>query len=300
MTDIVIVGAGTAGLTAAVYARRAGKSVLLIESDVYGGQITYSPRVENFPGFAAVSGSEFATKLLDQATALGAETEFPKVLAVRDENGVKTVVTDGGEFACKAVILATGGRHRKLGVAREDELAGAGVSYCAVCDGAFFKNRTVAVVGGGSAALQDAMFLSANCAKVYLIHRRDEFRGEETLAERLAERENVEFVLSATVRELLGEGTLSGVVVRTPEGERTLEVAGLFVAVGMAPDNAAFANLVDLDETGYIVAGEDCLTRTPGVYAAGDCRTKRIRQLTTAAGDGTVAALAACQYCDRV
>ena len=297
--DVIIVGAGTAGLTAAVYARRAGKTALLLESELYGGQIALSPRVENFPGFAEISGSDFAAKLYEQATALGAQSEFCKVLSITD-GATKTVHTDAGDFTGKTVILATGGRHRKLGLPREEELTGAGVSYCAVCDGAFFKGRTVAVVGGGSAALQDALFLAAGCERVYLIHRRASFRGEERLAQQLRQHENVTFVLNATVSALLGDKALNGIRVNTPEGSRELPVAGLFIAVGMAPENEAFRNVADLDETGYIVAGEDCLTRTPGIFAAGDCRTKSIRQLTTAAADGTVAALAACRYADSI
>ena len=298
--DIVIVGAGTAGLTAAIYGRRAGKTVMVLESEVYGGQITQSPRVENYPGFAEVSGGEFGMKLYEQAAALGAETEFCRATGIRTEGAEKVVETDAGEFRAKTVILATGGRHRKLGIEREEELSGAGVSYCAVCDGAFFKGRDVAVVGGGSAALQDALFLANGCRKVYLIHRRDEFRGEARLAGQLEARENVEILRSARVKALLGEQTLSGVDVTTPEGVQRLEVSGLFIAVGMAPENEAFRSVADLDETGYLIAGEDCRTRTPGIYAAGDCRTKQIRQLTTAAADGTVAALAACHDVDEM
>ncbi len=298
MYDIIIIGAGPAGLTAAIYARRAGKSCLVIEKGAFGGQISLSPKLENYPGFAEISGTEFSDRLVEQALALGAEVELDEVTAVNDKGEVKTVSTLSGEFEAKAVIVAAGAKHRRLGVEREEELTGMGVSYCAVCDGAFFKGATVAVVGGGSSALQDAMMLSDICEKVYLIYR-STLRGEQALVSALEKRANVEFIPGGVVSALRGEFELEGINVSTPEGEREMALQGLFVAVGYEPDNAPFSAVLDIDEWGYAVSGEDCLGRSPGVFVAGDCRTKRIRQVTTAVADGAVAALAACDYIDK-
>ena len=299
--DILIVGGGPAGLTAATYARRAGKSVLVIEKNAFGGQITWSPKVENFPGFVSVSGSELGDKLLEQAMEQGAEVELDEVTAVSVRpDGIKTVACDSGAvFEGRALIAAVGAKPRMLGLAREEELVGNGVCFCAVCDGAFYAGKDVAVNGGGNSALQDALLLSEKCRRVYLIHRRDAFRGEQKLVEALEKRENVEFVLRASVAELLGDGELTGVVVEQDGQRRELPVAGLFVAIGHAPDNGIFSGLMDLDRAGYAASGEDCLTATPGVFVAGDCRAKGVRQLTTAAADGAVAALAACRYLDE-
>ncbi len=299
MTDIIIVGAGTAGLSAAIYALRAGKSVVVFEQLTYGGQIINTPEVENYPGIKSISGFDFATGLYEQATALGAVIESAQVEAVED-GAVKKVTAGGKVYEAKAVILATGAKNRPLGLEREEELTGSGVSYCATCDGAFYKNRAVAVSGGGNTALEDALFLSNYCSKVYLVHRRDAFRGEAKLADRLKEKENVEFVLNANIVKILGEDEVKGVVVKDKISgeEKELAVEGLFIAIGQMPDNQAFSSIVKLDDKGYIMAGEDCETGTAGIYAAGDCRTKAVRQLTTAAADGAVAALAACAYCE--
>ena len=298
MYDIGIIGGGTAGMTAAIYGQRAGKKTLIIEGGAFGGQITSSPNVENYPGIASVSGSEFSMNLLDQATKLGADTVTEQVTGIRDEGSQKVIVTGSNEYPCKSVILATGVTHRHLGAPGEERLAGAGVSYCATCDGMFFRGRDVAVIGGGSTALQDAEFLSNYCKKVYLIHRRDEFRGEDNIVKRLREKENVEFILSATVKEIAGEDAVEKLILNhKKKGEESeLPVAGVFVAVGQIPKNEVFADVVKLDAGGFILASEDCLTSHPGIFAAGDCRTKEVRQLTTAAADGAVAALAACKY----
>ena len=298
--DILVIGGGPAGLTAATYARRAGKSVLVIEKNAFGGQITWSPRVENFPGFVSVTGTELGAKLLEQAMAQGAEVELDEVVSVRTEaDGVKTVVCESGaEFQGRTLIAAVGARPRMLGVEREEELVGSGVCYCAVCDGAFFAGQDVAVCGGGNAALQDALLLSETCRRVTLIHRRADFRGEQRLVEALKERKNVELVMSARVTALLGDGELTGLTVVQDGEERTLPVTGLFVAVGHQPDNGVFSELLALDEAGYAASGEDCMTKSAGVFVAGDCRKKGVRQLTTAVADGAVAALAACRYLD--
>lgn len=297
MKDIIVIGAGPAGLTAAIYALRAGKSVLIFEKELFGGQITYSPSVENYPGFKQISGNEFAEHLIDQATALGAEIELAEVTGILD-GPVKTVVTDSGNYECKSVIIASGSRHRHLGLEREEELTGSGISYCAVCDGAFFKGKTVAVAGGGDAALQDAIFLSERCRHVYLIHRRDTLRGEAHLESILKARDNVEFVLNSVIEKLEGEQKLSGILVKNKLTGEHMQIAldGLFIAVGQEPQNAPFAGLITLDNAGYADAGEDCSTATPGIFVAGDCRKKAVRQLTTAVGDGAVAGLAAVNY----
>ena len=286
MKDIVIIGAGTAGLTAAIYALRAGKSVLLIESQMYGGQIVNTPDIENYPGISHVSGFDFAQGLYDQATAFGAELVYETATAIENEGDHKVVRTaSGSSYECKAVILATGAKNRKLGIAREEELTGHGISYCATCDGMFFKGKDVAVAGGGSTALGDAAYLADLCSKVYLIHRRDAFRGVAADVEKLKGKKNVEGV--EVTDKVTGE-------------KRVLPVSALFVAIGQEPDNQPFANVVDLDPKGYISAGESCTTKQPGIFTAGDCRTKTLRQLTTAASDGAVAATAACAYIDSL
>ncbi len=296
MYDIIIVGAGPAGLTAAIYACRAAKSVLVLEAAAYGGQIINTPDIENYPVAPHISGFAFATKLYEQAKALGAEIRFEKVTDVLD-GAEKQVVTSKEVYPCRAVILATGSVPRKLGVKGETELVGKGISYCATCDGAFFRGRTVAVVGGGNTALEDALYLSDLAEKVYLIHRRDAFRADGGSVEKIRARGNIELVLNSTVTALSADSRLQGVTVTDRAGEsRTLAVNGLFVAVGRIPANRAFEKLVALDDAGYAVAGEDCRTGVPGVFVAGDNRTKDVRQLVTAAADGAVAATAAVKY----
>ncbi|MCR5209599.1 MAG: FAD-dependent oxidoreductase [Lachnospiraceae bacterium] len=300
MNDIIIVGAGTAGLSAAIYARRAGKKALLLEALSYGGQIINTPEVENYPGIKNISGFDFATGLYEQATALGAEIEYVRVTGIdSNADGSKTVHTSDGDRECKAVIIATGAKNRPLGIAREEELTGSGVSYCATCDGAFYRKKAVAVNGGGNTAIEDAGFLSNFCSKVYVIHRRDEFRADVHEVEKLKAKENVELILDSEVTALLGDDELNGIEITNKKtGEKKiLDVSGLFIAIGQMPDNTAFSSVVNLDEKGYVIGKEDCLTNTPGIFTAGDCRTKTVRQLTTAAADGAVAALAAVAYC---
>lgn len=293
MYDIIIIGAGPAGLTAAIYAARSGKKVLVYEKEGIGGQIAFSPRVENYPGIRSVSGAEFSDNLYEQALSFGVEIELEEVVGIEDNGETKAVVTENGKELCKKIIIATGVQHRKLGIPDEDDYVGCGVSYCAVCDGAFFKNTDVAVVGGGNAALRSAQLLAGICNKVYLIHRRNEFRGEKMIVDELASLGNVEFVLDSVVTSLFGEGDLSSVEIENRiSGEHSrLDVSALFVCVGQIPSNDAFKNIISLDENGYIIAGEDCRTNVEGVFAVGDCRTKTVRQLTTAAADGAVAAL---------
>lgn len=301
MYDIIVVGGGPAGLTAALYALRANKSVLIIEKATFGGQITYSPRVENYPAVPDSSGNEIAEKLVDQVLSQGAEIELSKVLEIRD-GGTKTVVTEDGEYECKAVIIATGARHRMLGIAGEEKLVGEGISFCAVCDGAFYNGKEVAVVGGGNSALQEALLLCENASRVTVIQNLPYLTGEKRLADRLYANEKATVLLSKTVKGFVGEDSLSGVIIADAETgeEQTLNVDGLFVAIGLVPQNEPFANLITLNDYGYADAEEDCRTKTEGVFVAGDCRQKRIRQVTTAVADGAVAALAACDYIDNM
>ena len=298
MHDIIIVGAGTAGLSAAIYGLRAGKSVLVLEQASYGGQIINTPEIENYPAIQKISGFEFATNLYNQAKNLGAEFAFEKVEGIEDKGQFKEVKTKDKSYEGKTVILATGAKNRSLGVEKEEELVGKGISYCATCDGMFYRGKVVAVNGGGNTAVEDATFLSDYVQKVYVIHRRDEFRADKAEVDRLVAKPNVELVLNSTVKSLESDASgLTGVVVANKDGEeRTLKVDGLFVAIGQAPDNQAFSELVELDGKGYISAGESTLTKTPGIFTAGDCRTKAIRQLATAASDGAVAGLAAVSY----
>lgn len=297
MYDIIIVGGGPAGLTAAVYACRADKKVLLIEKETFGGQITFSPMVENIPGFTSLSGNEFAEKLVEQVLSQGADVENLEVLGI--ENGeVKKVITDDGVFEAKAVIIATGAKHRVLGIENEENFIGNGISFCAVCDGAFYKDLEVAVVGGGNSALQEALLLSKLCKKVYIVQNLDFLTGEKKLADQVAATENIEVLLGNVVSEYIGEDELKGIRVSSKEGEKELFVDGVFLAVGLVPQNEAFRELIELDERGYAVADESCVTVADGIFVAGDCRTKRIRQVATAASDGAISALAAVDFLD--
>lgn len=296
--DILIIGAGPAGLTAALYARRAGKSVLVLEKAAVGGQIASSPRVENFPGILTISGAELADRLYEQADQAGARIELEEVVEIRD-GSPKTVVTDYGTYTCDALILATGMKHRTLGLPGEDTLSG--ISYCAVCDGAFYAGKDVAVVGGGNTALQEALFLSTLCRNVTVIHRRNTFRADPVLVEEVLSRPAIRTAMNARVTALIGQEVLTHVGLEfsgPPRTELELPVSGLFVAVGQQPEGALAQTLVSVDGSGFIPAGEDCTTPVAGVFAAGDCRVKSVRQLTTACADGACAALAACRWCE--
>ncbi len=306
MYDIIIIGAGPAGLTAAIYAARAEKKVLLIEKETFGGQITHSPRVENYPGFESLSGSDLGGKLFEHAAALGADIELDTVTGIREaDNGTLAVVCEsGGSPEGRAAIIATGSRHRDLGVAGEERFVGEGISYCAVCDGAFYKGKTVAVIGGGNSALQEAVLLSEGCAHVTVVQNLAFLTGEESLQKILHTRDNVDFIYNATVDAILGEDAFAGITIRDAEtgATRDLHVDGIFVCIGQVPENGPFADVVALNDYGYVVADESCrpTTTIPGVFVAGDCRTKSVRQVTTATADGAVAALAACRYVDAM
>ncbi len=298
MYDIVVIGAGPAGMTAAIYARRAARTVLVLEAVSCGGQILNTPDIENYPVEAHISGFDFSQKLHAQAAGLGAEFVFEKAVEIRDLGAVKEVVTPKNTYQAGAVILATGSENRKLGLEDEDRLVGRGISYCATCDGNFYRNKVVAVVGGGNTALEDALYLADLAQKVYLIHRRDSFRGEETTAARLREKPNVEIICNANVTRLIAEKRLKAVEItdKLDGSLRTIELNGLFIAVGRVPENQNFAGVVRLDEAGYVLAGEDCRTGTPGIFTAGDNRTKLLRQLVTATADGAMAATEAVNY----
>ena len=302
MYDIIIVGAGPAGLTAALYARRADKSVLVIEKSTFGGQITHSPRVENYPGFDVISGTELADKLVEQTLAQGAEIELDAVTGISGKTGDFTVTCENGTYNSKTVIIATGSHHRTLGLDKENDFIGEGVSYCAVCDGAFYRDKSVAVIGGGNTALQEAVMLSDICSQVYVVQNLDYLTGEQRLVNDVEARENIEVLLSSTVVEISGDDTFEGIVIVSDSEKKFLGVDAMFVAIGQKPENEPFSSVVTLNEYGYIVSDEACVpdASEAGIFVAGDCRTKSIRQVTTATADGAVAALAACKLIDSL
>lgn len=303
MHDIIVVGGGPAGLTAAIYALRAGKSVLVIEKGGFGGQIAFSPKVENIPGFCEISGSEFADKLTEQAMNLGADVELENVVSVKKNGDIFTVSTEEDScYEAKAVILAVGVKHRMLGLPGEEELVGKGLSFCAVCDGAFYAGQEVAMIGGGNSAMQEALLLSEVCKKVTIVQNLAFFTGEAKLAQALQEKDNVEVHFSTVVTGYKSEnGALVGLELHNDETGDSFDIAvdGAFLAVGLVPENNAFAHLAALDDRGYFAANENCAAETEGVFVAGDCRNKNIRQVVTAASDGAIAAMGACRYLDR-
>lgn len=303
MYDILIVGAGPAGMTAAIYGQRGGKKTIVFDKLSYGGQVINTAEVANYPGIPNMTGLDFAEKTYNQMKDLGAEMSYEEIAEVKDaDKPIKTVITTSGkEYQCKAIIIATGSSPRPLGVENEERFKGAGISYCATCDGAFFRNKTVAVCGGGNTALEDAEVLSDIAEKVYLVHRRDEFRADATNVKRVKGKKNVELVLDSVVTAINGERFIQGLEVQNKKTEekRELKIDGLFVAIGQMPENDIFKDIVKLDKAGYIEAGEDCLTGTDGIFAAGDCRTKKVRQITTAVSDGAIAALAAIEHINK-
>ena len=301
MKDIIIIGAGPAGMTAALYALRADKSVLLLEKENFGGQITFSPRLENYPTIMEISGNEFANRMLDQVMAHGAEIELAEATEIKDMGDYKIVCTEYGDFEGKTVIIATGSKHRHLGLEGEEELIGSGISFCAVCDGSFFADKHVAVVGGGNTALQEAVMLSDICKKVTIIQNLAFMTGEKRLLSILEKKNNVEMIFNTVLTGLeSSDGELCAINIKNTQTneENRFALDGMFIAIGQAPENEAFRSVSALDDYGYIIADEACLTDTEGVFVAGDCRTKKIRQVTTASADGAVAALAACRYID--
>ena len=287
MYDVIIVGAGTAGLTAGIYALRAGKRVLILEGKTYGGQIVKAGIIENYPGIPNVSGYDFATALFNQAKDLGAEIKFETVIRVEKD---KTVITTKDTYSAKAIILATGAENRKLKLENEEKLVGRGISYCATCDGNFYKNKVVAVVGGGNSALEYAVYLADIASKVYIIHMLDTFQGDNKYVEDLKTKSNVEYMFNTNVIRINGDRRLQSVDIKNNDKETNLEIDGLFIAIGQEPKNEMFSNIVTLNEAGYIVSSDGVHTKTEGIYVAGDAREKELRQLTTATSDGSIAA----------
>ncbi len=304
MHDIIVVGGGPAGMTAALYALRNGKSVLVIEKESFGGQMTQSPKIENYPGKLQVSGMELADEMMNQILEQGADIEIETVAGVsRDGEGWIVATEEGGAYKAKSVVIATGVKHRMLGLPGEDDLVGDGISYCAVCDGDFYTDKVVCVVGGGNSALQDAILLAEKCKEVIMLLRRQVFRGEEKLQEVLLSHTNVSTRMDVVISSVIaGSNGLEAVEIanRTTGEKQRVDCDGLFVAIGLVPENGAFAELADLNDWGYFDSDESCTTKTPGIFVAGDCRNKEIRQITTATADGAVAALAACRYIDML
>ncbi len=302
MYDIIVVGGGPAGMTAALYAQRNGKSALVIEKNGFGGQITHSPKVENYPASLSISGNELADSMLSQILEQGAEIEFETVTSIETNGNKKIVKTEeGGSYECYAVIIATGVKHRMLGLEGENELVGEGISFCAVCDGDFYKGREVCVAGGGNSALQEAILLSDKCAKVTMLQDLDFFTGEKKLQDILFSRDNVERFTGVKITKLLTDGAdFAGVEIEQNGEKKEIKCDGLFVAIGLIPENEPFKELAELNSYGYFDTDESCTTKTEGIFVAGDCRSKAVRQVTTAAADGSVAALAACRYINEL
>ena len=302
MHDIIIVGGGPAGLTAAIYGLRAGKSVLVIEKNGFGGQIAYSPKVENIPGTIQISGAEFADHLTEQVMALGADVELENVISVEPGEIFTVKTEEGSAFEGKTVILALGVKHRMLGLEQEEELVGNGISFCAVCDGAFYAGQDVAMIGGGNSALQEALLLADVCRSVTIVQNLAFFTGEQKLAEALSQKDNVNVLFSTVVSAYETEnGKFVGLKLHNDAtGEDSaIKVDGAFLAVGLMPENEPFRALENLNDWGYFDTDESCETKTPGLFVAGDCRSKRIRQVVTASADGAIAAMAACRYLEQ-
>lgn len=300
MHDIIVIGGGPAGMTAGLYAKRMGKSVLILEGENYGGQITISPKIENYPALKSISGSNFADNLLDQIITLGVETEFENVTSLQKKDNLFEIVTEYNTYISKSVIIATGCTHRKLDIEKNSNLSG--LSYCAVCDGVFYKDKIVAVIGGGDSALQEALYLSAICKKVYIIHRREVFRACNKLVQKVKEQNNIELVLDNVVSKLIGEKELQAIELKNTKSNQItkLDLQGIFVAIGQTPKTEIFKNIIKTNEKGFIICKEDCKTSNSGIFSAGDCRTKDVRQLTTAVADGAVSAINACLYVDGI
>lgn len=301
MVDVIIIGAGPAGLSAAIYALRAGHSAVVLEELVYGGQVANTPEVENYPAIQKIGGVEFAMNIYNQAVALGADVRFDGVTKVELTGSPKKVWTGEKCIEGKTVIIANGAKRRKLGVPGEEQFAARGVSYCATCDGAFYRGKEVAIVGGGNTALEDAMFLANNCTKVHLIHRRDAFRGNKILVDAVLTKENILIHYDSVPMEITGSATVEHFTIKNVKTEEStvLDVEGVFVAVGLDPDNKIFEGQITLSEGGYIQADESCHTNLPGVFVAGDTRTKALRQIVTAASDGAIAAVEASNYMNQ-
>ncbi len=301
MTDIIIIGAGAAGMTAALYALRNGKKVTIIEKNNIGGQISESPRVENFPTIMQISGQDFADKLFDQITSHGAEFKFGEVKKITKNNNAFEVETEFETISSKTVIVASGVEHRKLNLENEEKLIGHGISYCALCDGAFYSGENVTLVGDGNTALQYALLLSSYCKSVNVVTLFDKFFGDGNLIEAVSKRENIIVTHNAKLTKLIGDEQLEKLIFVKSDGTTfELDTKALFVAIGQIPNNNIYASLVNLSEDGYIVTDENLSTKTPGLFVAGDCRVKKVRQLTTACSDGAIAATSASNYIEKL
>ncbi|MBE6772596.1 MAG: FAD-dependent oxidoreductase [Ruminococcaceae bacterium] len=297
--DTIIIGAGPAGLTAAIYLRRANKNVLVLEKETFGGQITHSPKVENYPGFLSVSGAEFADKLVEQAMSQGADIDLDEAKGITKENGIFTVKGTRCDYTAKSVVIATGSKHRTLGLKNEEKFTGEGISYCAVCDGAFYKDNDIAVIGGGNSALQEAILLAKTSKSVTVIQNLPFLTGESKLIEQIEAADNISVIFSSVVTKILGDEKFRGITVKNEENgkETDLSFDGIFVAIGQQPENESFKDAVSLDERGYITADESCIPDgESGIFVAGDCRSKAVRQIATAVSDGAAASVAVCRY----
>ncbi|MBQ9072836.1 MAG: thioredoxin-disulfide reductase [Bacilli bacterium] len=302
MYDIIIIGAGPAGMTAAIYAKQARKNVLVLEKEVYGGQILKADKVKNYPGFEEISGFEYSTKLYNQIKSLDVDVKIEEVLQIKNNEKFKEIITNKNSYKTKSIIIATGAESRKLGLNNEDKLIGKGISYCATCDGMFFKNKEVAIYGGGNNAIDDALYLSNIASKVYVIYRRKDFKFDSMNLDKLKEKNNVEFVLNSNIVNINGNEKLENISIKNNDTEETIElnIDGLFIAIGRIPVSSMCDNLIDLNDKGYVISNETCKTNIEGIFVAGDIRTKEIRQLTTACSDGTVAALNSCKYLNKL
>lgn len=299
MYDIIIIGAGPAGMTAALYAKQARKNILLIEKEIYGGQILKANKVKNYPGFKEISGYEFANNLYTQLTDLNVEIKFEEVIEIKNNKNLKEVTTRKGNYTAKSIIIATGAKNRKLNLSNENKLIGKGVSYCTTCDGMFFKNKEVAIYGGGNSAIDGALYLSDICKKVYLIYRQDKFKIDNENTKQLKEKNNIEIIFNTNIIDLIGENKLEGLTLRTNEEIYNLNIDGLFIEIGYIPVSEICKHIINIDSKGYIISNEDCTTNIDGIFVAGDIKKKEIRQLTTACSDGTIAALNACKYLNK-
>lgn len=296
MYDIIIIGAGPAGMTAALYAKQARKNVLVLEKEIYGGQILKADKVKNYPGFTEISGYDFANNLYNQLTNLEVEIKFEEVIEIANKEYYKEIKTKKGNYTTKSIIIASGAKNRKLNLNNEEKLIGKGVSYCTTCDGMFFKDKIVAVYGGGNSAIDGALYLSDICAKVYLIYRQKDFKTNGDNINKLKNTKNIECIFNTNITNLIGDNKLESIALKENEKEYSLNVDGLFIEIGYVPVSEMCKNIIEIDSKGYIIANEDCKTNIDGIFVAGDIRIKDIRQLTTACSDGTTAALNACKY----
>jgi thioredoxin reductase (NADPH) len=298
MYDIIIIGCGPAGMAAAIYTLRAGKKTLIIEKETIGGQISSSPLVENYPGFKAISGSDLSNELYEQVINLSGEIELEEVLKIEDGK-IKQVITDSNTYKTKSIIIATGSKFRRLGLEKEEDLIGNGIHFCVACDGAFYKNKTVAVIGGGNSAVINAITLSEICKKVYVIQNLEDLTSENALSNKLKEKNNVEIYYNSVVKKLNGEKELESIVIDNNGKEENIVVDGVFISIGQVPQNEIFKDIINLNDCRYIDADEECKTNIDGIFVAGDCRDKKVRQVTTATSDGTIAALQAIRYIEK-